>query len=136
MCSRCAVRPRRGAVKYFSPNILDGSVTSAKLAASAVTESKIATNAVRARSIQAGAVEQSKLDTSVVTLSGSVGAISHLDIELIAYAFWPMLHAQAANDLRVSGNEVDGASPDEPRLALYNPAGAARTYDLDYRYVG
>ena len=122
-------------MKYFSPNILDGSVTTVKLADGAVTDPKIASGAVGTRAILGSAVEQGELNTTVVSTSGTINSITVLGITLIPYAFWPMIHDQDATDVRVSGHEVDGVSADAPRFALYNSAGVPRTYDIDYRYV-
>ena len=112
-------------MKYFSPTLLDGSVTTAKLANNAVTLPKVANSAIR----------KNELGTTPVSMAGALGAISVLDIALTPYAFWPMLHVSDATDIRVSGHEVDGGSADAPRLALYNSSGSGRSYDLDYRYV-
>ena len=122
-------------MKYFSPHVLDGSITSAKLAGSAVVESKLASGAVWNRAIRAGAVTQLKLDTAVDSLAGTIGAGLALDIALTAYAFWPMLHVENPADVYVTGHIADGGGADFPRLALFNTAGAGRDYDLDYRYV-
>ncbi len=132
-------------VKYFSPSLLDGSVTTAKLADDAVTtpklldlavvRNKIATNAIDNPRIIAGTLKQSKLNTTEVSTAGSVPGTARLSITMVAYCFWPMIHVENSTDVRLAGHDVDAPGADNPRFALVNSNAASRTYDIDYRYI-
>ena len=134
-----------GVVKYFSPSLLDGSVTTAKLADGAVTEAKLAAlsisagkiqvNAVGGNQIQSGAVHQGRLGTTIVSTSGNITAGTAANIVLLPFAFWPMIHVQDPVDVSVSGHLTDAPGADNPRFAFFNSGVADRTYDVDYRYV-
>ena len=132
-------------MKYFSPSLLDGSVTTAKLADNAVTELKLADNAVATAKVQDNsltkgkilddAIVQSKMRTAVVSTSGNITTGTAANLVLTAYCFWPMIHVQAPTDVSVSGHLTDAPGADNPRLALFNSGVADRTYDVDYRYL-
>lgn len=134
-----------GVVKYFNPGILDGSVTTAKLADAAVTsakikdlavvEGKVATNSVGYLRLKADTVRQGVIKTATTSLAGSIPATSFVDLMLTKYAFFPMIHSVQPPDVWVSGHLTDAPDPDLPRLSLNNSGVVARTYDVDYRYI-
>lgn len=152
-------------MKYFSPGLLDGSVTSAKLADGsvttvklaplavtnpkidsdavatvnlldlAVTTDKLAANAATTAKIANGAVNQTRIFASVSTMAGSVPGNFHVDIALTRDSYFPMVHVADQDQISVTGHSVDGTSSNNPRLALNNNAGAAVQYDVDTRNV-
>lgn len=134
-------------MRYFSPHLLDGSVTTAKLADDAVTVDKIANDSVGQLQLQSTAVIEAKmgnaaisrrtLKTADVSAAGSIAASATLNIALIHNAFWPMIHVEVPVEVLLAGHVTDAPGADNPRFALINTDGAeANTYDLDYRYVG
>jgi hypothetical protein len=112
-------------VKYFSPQILDGSVTTASLADNSVTLAKMANNAI----------QSSKLDIATDSAAGSIGALSVTNILLNHWTFFPHIHGENATDLRMSGHTVDGGANGTPRFSFYNSSGSARTYDVDWKFL-
>lgn len=133
-------------MKYFSPGLLDGSVTTAKLADGSVTTPKIADdactsakhadNSVANAHIFSNAVRGVKLSRSTSSLAGSVPAASGVDLALTPYAFWPMIHTDLPGSVAVNGHTTDGADPDLPRLRLENAhLTTAANYDVDWRNV-
>ena len=123
-------------MKYFSPALLDGSVTTAKIANDAVTIAKMANSSVGQSQILSHSIHQIKLHTTETSLSGSIPLLSSVDIALMPYSFWPMVHVENQSDLRVTGHSTDAPGSDNARLGLRNGSGAfARTYDIDYRHV-
>lgn len=132
-------------MKYFSPSILDGSVTTATLADGAVTEAKMAMGSVGNAQLVGGAVTGNKLAANVITqvkistsetsLSGSIPSNGSIDLVLAPYTFWPMLHVEDREKVRVTGHSVDSAGADNARLGLDNNTAGAENYDLDYRNV-
>ena len=134
-----------GVVRYWSPSLLDGSVTTAKLADDAVTVAKMApdsvgqvelqTTAVTAPKISPGAVTQPALDTVVVSTSGVILAGNASNLVLLPYCFWPMIHVQNPETVYLSGHSTDAPGADNPRFALFNSEGVQNSYDVDYRYL-
>ncbi len=122
-------------MKYFSPSLLDGSVTEVKLAYGAVTRNKIALAAVDNARLATNTIRREKLRTVDAGVSGSIPATSFVDITLAPDCFWPMIHSIQPPDVWVSGHLTDGVGAEYPRLSLNNSGGVARTYDLDYRNV-
>lgn len=112
-------------MKYFSPAILDGSVTSASLADNSVTLAKMADDAIR----------KAEIDTATTGQSGTLGALAVIGILLPDYCFFPMIHGSDGTDIRLTGHQTDGDGGAFPRFAFYNSSGSALSYDVDYRYV-
>ena len=121
-------------MKYFSPGLLDGSVTTAKLADNSVTLAKMTDFSIDKMELRNRAVTRESMDTLLVSLAGSIPLSSTVDITIEAIAWWPMLHTEA--NIRVTGHSVDGVGGDNARLGLRNVSLiAASTYDLDYRHL-
>lgn len=121
-------------MKYFSPAILDGSVTTVKLADNAVTLPKMADDSVNTDELIGGAVNRGRIAAAITSLAGSIPLLSSVDLLVNAYAFWPMLHGESS--IRVGGHSVDGVGADNSRFALHNVSLiAANTYDVDYRNI-
>ncbi len=134
-----------GVVKYWSPSLLDGSVTTAKLADNAVTTPKLAIAAVDTSQlalqsvdwprIKLGNVRQDRMDTTAVSSSGNISASTTASLVLLPYCFWPMIHVQATTFVRMTGHITDAPGADNPRFGLRNDDSVSRTYDMDYRYI-
>jgi hypothetical protein len=132
-------------VDYSSPNVLDGSITTAKLADNSVTAAKIAANAVQTQEIQvsavvqakiaSGAVSQAKIDSATNSSAGNIGATDALNITMQPYCFWPMIHVQDQDLMYLSGHSVDAVDPDVPCFAIYNSDVVVNNYDVDWRYI-
>lgn len=132
-------------MKYFSPGILDGSVTTAKLADGAVTTdkladfavtgAKLANNSVGPLKIVSNGVNQQKVKTVETSLSGVVPSSGAVELVLAPYAFWPMIHTTNLDKVRVTGHSVDSPGADNSRLALTNNTSGTENYDLDYRNI-
>lgn len=109
-------------MKYFSPAILDGSVTTAKLASSAVTRAKI--------------------KDGISSQSGSIPTQGKVTVSLDAWAFFPELEADmpvsATLDVQVlpKFKAVPAGSVNFPEFDLRNEdTGSARNYDVDWRFI-
>lgn len=132
-------------MNYFSPHLLDGSVTTVKLADDAVTRSKIIDAAIGSAQLGPGSVTSSRmaggavghwqLNTAEGSIAGSIPADDTFHVVMTAFCFWPMFHVSNWEALRVSGHETDGGSVDLPRFSIDNTTGSPHTYDVDYRYV-
>ena len=132
-------------VKYFSPSLLDGSVTTAKLANNAVTNAKmdndsvgqleLQSTAVTSPKIATGAVTRTRIDTVAVSTSGVILAGNASNLVLLPYCFWPMIHVQDPELVYLSGHITDVPGADNPRFAIANSAGVQNSYDVDYRYI-
>ena len=122
-------------MKYFSPSLLDGSVTEAKLAFNSVGEANIISGAVRARTILDGVIEQGHLNTLEVSTNGTLGAGNTTNIPLVAYCLWPMIFVGSPSTVHVSGHGTNSPGADNPRFSLHNSSGVGQAYDVDYRYI-
>lgn len=121
-------------MKYFSPALLDGSVTTAKLADDAVTNPKMANFSVNSTELFNRAVLQRHLNTTEFSLAGAVSVGARVDLVLTDYAFWPMIHTET--DLVVVGHITDAPGAANARLGIFNTKLiSSRNYDLDYRSV-
>lgn len=116
MCSRCAARHKPIAVHYFSPQILDGSVTTVKVAD--------------------GAVSYPKLDTSTATQAGTIVGGTEVVIAMASYSFAPAIVAENPQVAVISNVQpVPDAHPDFPTFGLRNPTGIDYLYSTAWRYV-
>ena len=123
-------------MKYFSPALLDGSVTTAKLADNSVTHIKMTDFSVNSPELFNRSVTQLEIDTVETSLAGSVGLLVSVDLTLSDYTFWPMIHTANQRDVHVSGHSTDAPGAGNARLALHNSSSTtAHDYDLDYRSV-
>jgi len=85
--------------------------------------------------IAAAAVERAKITTATASTAGASNTNTKVDVTLNAYSFFPMLHTGVRQAL-ISGHSVDGASADNPRLAISNIGGGGNTtFDVDHRYI-
>lgn len=102
-------------MRYFSPGLLDGSVTTAKLADRAVTSGK--------------------LFTFVGSFAGSIFSNTGLDFSLDPDAFFPMISVSSQVNIHMTGHTTDGGSADNPRFGFWNASGITQTYDIDFRSI-
>lgn len=132
-------------MKYFSPGLLDGSVTTAKLADGSVTTLKLAdlavatakidNNAVTLAKISNGQVNRDKLRTQATELAGTITTKTFVDLILTRDCFFPMIHVSDPEFVHVAGHSVDGSTSNNPRISLYNDAVSAETFDVDFRFM-
>lgn len=114
-------------MKYFSPNILDGSVTTAKLANLAVTEAKLALNAVT----------RLRIDTSITSQGGTIAASGSVGIAMDPYTFFSDIEVEGALNTRIVPDPiaVPNANADQPVFVINNLTGVALLYDTEWRHV-
>ena len=114
-------------MKYFSPNILDGSVTTAKLADLAVTAAKLA----------AFAVTTIKMGTSITSQSGTIGISASVIIALNNFTFLMDTEVEGGENTRMIPVQiaVPSASASAPEYVIKNLTGVALLYDVEWRFV-
>lgn len=114
-------------MKYFSPNILDGSVTTAKIANLAVTEAKLASNSIT----------RLKINTTVTSQGGSISGGGLVVVSLSPYTFFADIEAENVTSGRLGPftKAVPNGSADQPQFQVHNPDGPARNYDVEWRNV-
>lgn len=114
-------------MKYFSPNILDGSVTTAKIADGAVNATKLAT----------ASVTQIKIKTSVSSQGGSVPGSGSVLVSLSSYTFFMDTEMENGLNGRLVPVEiaVPAANANAPQFNIKNNAAPARLYDVKWRHV-
>lgn len=135
-------------MKYFSPSVLDGSITTAKLADDAVTSAKIANgavtqlkmalNAVGSAQIAAGAVVTSKLSTVTDSQAGTIAGSGEVVISVGSYNFFPDIEAAEVADeqpLLAMNLATPSASADSPQFRIQNSVGPGRLYSVAWRRV-
>ena len=117
-------------MRYFSPAILDGSVTTAKLADLAVTTAKLAPFAV----------VTDKLSSATVFQAGSIPLRSKVTIALSGYDFFPDIEADMSGaggvdvTMLARFRAVPNALVGQPDFDLFNEsAGSAHDYDVAWR---
>ena len=114
-------------MKYFSPNILDGSVTTAKIADLAVTGPKIA----------AFAITTTKIFQVTTSQSGTIAVSGSVIVALDDFNF--MMDTEVEGGLNVRFTPVQIAVPDAradlPEFTLNNLTGLALLYDVAWRHV-
>lgn len=115
-------------MKYFSPNILDGSVTTAKIADFAVTTAKLAT----------AAVTRLKINTLVTSQSGTIAASSNVVIAMSALTFFLDTEVEGGLNTRLVPAQiaVPAANADQPQFIINNLTGLGLLYDVEWRHVG
>ena len=119
-------------MKYFSPGLLDGSVTTAKLADNAVNSAKIGQGGVR--SLDIATVDSSQSGT--IAIQGKVAVV------LNPYTLWADIEADmpasATLDVQMLANfkAVPAAAADSPIFDLRNEdTGFTRAYDVAWRHI-
>ena len=136
-------------MKYFSPNILDGSVTTAKLADGAVTLAKMGIASVNTpqyvdfsvtnAKLRFDAVTSGKIVTTESSQGGSLGAGASVNVSLSAFSFFPDLEANQITadlfDFRPIDTATPAADADAPEFELTNTGGLARNYDVAWRHI-
>lgn len=114
-------------MKYFSPNILDGSVTTAKIADLAVTSAKLGS----------GSVLRTKIQAAVSSQSGTIPSSSSVLVSLSPYNFF--MDTEMVDGLSgrftcaVSG--TPSASADAPQFNINNLIALAKLYSVEWRNV-
>ena len=110
-------------MKYFSPNILDGSVTEAKLADDAVTRSKL-----------------NLLNTSQ---AGNIGIQSRVRVVFTSSPFFPDIEGDQSAVVTLNMTMVadfvasPSAAANFPAFELLNEdTGSTRDYDVAWEYIG
>ena len=114
-------------MKYFSPNILDGSVTSAKLATFAVTNVKLAPFNITL----------SKLSTALVSQGGTIPSSGSVLVALSDFSFFMDAETVDALNMRYTPAvaAVPSASGSAPEFNIKNNAAVARLYDVEWRVI-
>ncbi len=109
-------------MKYFSPSILDGSVTMAKLAV--------------------GAVSRIKINTATASQGGSIGIQSKVTVDVNRAAFFMDsegdVPASVTLNMTMLANfkAVPAATSGAPKFDLLNEdTGAARNYDVAWEFI-
>ena len=109
-------------MRYFSPAILDGSVTTAKLAI--------------------GAVTRIRLNTAVGGASGTIGIQGKVTVPVNRAAFFPDIEADMAAsatlDTQMLANfkAVPAATGSVPQFDLRNEdTGFTRDYDVEWEFI-
>ncbi len=102
-------------MKYFSPHLLDGSVTSAKLALGAVTRSRLSTNT-----------------------SSQAGNISGPGVVLVipsAYAFWPDIESKQIliGSITPDNTPAPAAQDTAPKFKIWNKDAILQPYSVAWR---
>ncbi len=110
-------------MNYFSPHLLDGSVTTVKLANLAVTSAKLDDDAV----------VQAKLSTIISDQSGTILANGRVTLVLGAYVFAFGCEKDGVNKLEVFDNPIPSGDLDFANPVIFNGVGAARDYDAAWR---
>lgn len=75
---------------------------------------------------------QQGLSTSAVSISGSSGSNTEVNIALTAWCFFPMIYT-SSRLIRLVGHATDAADPDSPRFRLY--FGTSGSYAIAYRHL-
>jgi len=112
-------------VKYFSPHILDGSVTTAKLADLAVSTPKLANSGIT----------QSKLRTATLGQSGSIPIDGSVLVVLSPYTFLMDTEMEDGliGSLRPAVVAVPSANANAPEFNIKNLVSVAKLYDVEWR---
>lgn len=119
-------------MKYFSPQLLDGSVTEVKLADLAVATAKLAV----------GAVTRSRVATSTGSQAGTIASQGRVGVVLNAWSFFPDIEAD--KDSNITRNTVmladfkvvPSASDAVPEFELFNEDTVdSRDYSVAWRYI-
>ncbi len=110
-------------MNYFSPHLLDGSVTTVKLADLAVTSAKLDDDAV----------VQAKLSTIISDQSGTILANGRVTLIQGAYCFAPGMAKDGVNKLEVFDSGVPSSDADFANLTIFNGLGTTKDYDTAWR---
>jgi hypothetical protein len=114
-------------VKYFSPHLLDGSVTTAKLATAAVTNQKIA----------AGQINRGKLASATSSQGGTIPSSSSVLVAMSPYTFFmdaEMVDGNTA-ELTPAGAATPAGDADAPQFNILNNISATKLYDVEWRHI-
>lgn len=123
-----------------APKVQNGALaglpwTSSQLGSNSVNATQISGGAVGNSEMANNAVHRAELYTSTVSLSGSVGFVSAVNITMNAYSFFPMIHSSGGNP-ELRPHSQDGSSADNPRFSIANLSpDSSLNYDVDYRYI-
>ena len=103
-------------MKYFSPQILDGSVTKVKVAD--------------------GAVGRAKLDTAIGGQAGSIEGGQKVTVAMNPYSFAVDIATENVQLTLIGDVQVGPlAFPDTPEFGVRNPTGLDYLYAAAWRYV-
>ena len=107
----------------------------AQIGAGQVGTTQLANLAATAAKLAAAAVQRAKLQTTTVSLSGSIATSSRVNIALSPYAFFPMIYISDTAEVHMTGHQTAG-SADQPRFSLHNRSvDNSYFYQVDYRYI-
>lgn len=115
-------------MKYFSPAILDGSVTTAKIADGAVTTVKLAN----------ASVKQAKILRLTGSQGGTIASSSSVLIAINSHAFLMDTEMEDGLNGRLvpAVKAVPAASPTQPQFNIRNQIAVAKLYDVAWSFLG
>ena len=105
----------------------------ANAALNAIQTGIIADSAVTTAKIANANVTRVKLTTGTSSVSGTVGSVSNVTVNLSPYSFFPSLSG-APQDLSIN-TSGSSASADSPRFAIRNFSGDAQSYAVAWRFI-
>lgn len=136
-------------MKYFSPSVLDASITTAKLADNAVTLPKMANvsvdtpelvgSAVETAKIGFSAIRQSRIGTATTSQSGSLNSSASAIVSLNTYSFMPDVESNQQFGVwlyRPVDITVPAADADSPQFRVEASSSVqSQAYEVEWRHI-